>query len=168
MRFDEIFRDMDSYFKKVTERMFKEIQELEKAVQTGRLQGRWYVKPIDKPGVKGYVARGWFQLGEPLQIPKYATEEVREPLVDVFDDKDEVKLYVELPGAEKEDVQLNIAEGQAEVRAKNFYKLVDLPTKDIESKKASAKYRNGVLEVVIPKKKRTVTKEEKKHTIEIE
>jgi len=165
--FDEIFRDRDSYFKKLSERMFKEMEEIEKAIRSGKLQGEWEVKPIEEPGVKGYVARGRFQLGEPLTFPKQAVDEVREPLTDVFEDKDHVKLYVELPGVEKNDIQLNVAEGRAEVKAKNFYKVIDLPTRDIEFDKAIANYKNGVLEVMMPKMKKTVS-EEKKKTIKIE
>jgi len=165
--FDEIFRDTDSYFKKLSERMFKEMEEIEKAVRSGNLQGEWEVKPIEEPGVKGYVARGRFQLGEPLTIPKQAIDEVREPLTDVFEEQDHLKLYVELPGVEKNDIQLNVTEGRAEVKAKNFYKVVDLPTRDVEFEKATANYKNGVLEVIIPKTKKTVS-EEKKKTIKIE
>jgi len=165
--FDEFFRDTDSYFKKLSERMFKEMEEIEKAIRSGKLQGEWEVKPIEEPGVKGYVARGRFQLGEPLTLPKQAVDEVREPLTDVFEGEDHVKLYVELPGVEKNDIQLNVAEGRAEVKAKNFYKVIDLPTRDIEFDKANANYKNGVLEVTIPKTKKTVS-EEKKKTIKIE
>jgi len=165
--FDEIFRDTDPYFRKLAERMFKEMDEIEKAIKSGKLQGEWDVRPIEKPGVKGYVARGRFQLDEPLKFPKQAIDEVREPLTDVFEDKDQVKVYVELPSVEKDDIQLNVTDGRAEVKAKNFYKVIDLPTKDIEFEKASANYRNGVLEVIIPKTKKTID-EEKKKTIEIE
>ena len=165
--FDEIFRDTDSYFKKLSERMFKEMEEIEKAIRSGKLHGEWEVKPIEEPGVKGYVAHGRFQLGEPLTLPKQAIDEVREPLTDVFEEKDHVKLYVELPGVEKDDIQLNVTEGRAEVKAKNFYKVVDLPTRHVESEKATANYKNGVLEVTIPKTKKTVS-EEKKKTIKIE
>jgi len=165
--FDEIFRDRDSYFKKLSERMFKEMEEIEKAIRSGKLQGEWEVKPIEEPGAKGYVARGRFQLGEPLTFPKQAIDEVREPLTDVFEDKDYVKLYVELPGVEKNDIQLNVTEGRAEVKAKNFYKVIDLPTRDVEFERATANYKNGVLEVTIPKTKKTVSEDEKK-TIKIE
>jgi len=147
--------------------MFKEMEEIEKAIRSGKLQGEWEVKPIEEPGVKGYVARGRFQLGEPLTIPKHAIDEVREPLTDIFEEQDHVKLYVELPGVEKNDIQLNVTEGRAEVKAKNFYKVIDLPTRDIEFEKATANYKNGVLEVMIPKTKKTVS-EEKKKTINIE
>jgi len=165
--FDEFFRNPDSYFKKFTARMLKEMEEIEKAIKSGKLQGEWEVKPIEEPGAKGYVARGRFQLGEPPTVPKQAIDEVREPLTDVFDEQDHVKLYVELPGVEKDDIQLNVTEGRAEVKAKNFYKVIDLPTRDVEFEKATANYKNGVLEVLIPKTKKTVS-EEKKKTIKIE
>lgn len=164
---DEFFRERDSYFKKLTERMFKEMGEIETAIRSGKLKGEWDIKPIKEPGVKGYVAKGRFQLGEPLRLPKQAIDEVREPLADVFEEKDHIKLYIELPGVEKEDIQLNITNSQAEVKAKNFYKNIDLPTRDIKFDKATANYKNGVLEVTIPKTKQA-TKEEKKNTIKID
>jgi len=165
--FDETFRDIDAFYKKLTERMFRQMEEIGKAIQSGRLQGEWDVRPIEKPGVRGYVAQGRFQLGEPLRIPRQALDETREPLTDVFEDKEHVKLYIELPGVEKDDIQLNVTVGQAEIKAKNFYKTIDLPTRNIEFNKATANYKNGVLEVLIPKKK-TVASEEKKKTIKIE
>jgi len=164
--FDEAFRDIDSFYKRLVKEMFREMEKIEGAIRSGRLEGDWEIKPIKRPGVEGYVARGHFQLGEPLSFPKHAMDEVREPLTDVFEDKDRVKLYVELPGVEKNDIQLNAIEGRVEVKAKNFYKLIDLPTKDIEFEKASANYKNGVLEVLIPKTKKAVEEEEK--TIKIE
>ena len=165
--FDETFRDIDAFYKKLTERMFKQMEEIDKAIQSGRLQGEWDVRPIEKPGVRGYVAKGQFQLGEPLKIPRQALDETREPLTDVFEDKEHVKLYVELPGVDKDDIQLNVTATQAEIKAKNFYKTIDLPTKNVEFNKATANYKNGVLEVLIPKKK-IATSEEKKKTIKIE
>ncbi|MDH5450210.1 MAG: Hsp20/alpha crystallin family protein [Candidatus Bathyarchaeota archaeon] len=164
---DEFFRDTDSYFRKLAERMFREMSEIETAIRSGKLKGEWDIKPIKEPGVKGYVAKGRFQLGEPLKFPKQAIDEVREPLTDVFEDKDHVKLYIELPGVEKGDIQLNITESQVEVKAKNFYNNVKLPTRDVEFDKASANYKNGVLQVIIPKIKK-VAKEEKKKTIKID
>ena len=166
--FDEFFRDTDSYFKKLTERMFREMSEIENAIRSGKLKGEWDIKPIKEPGVKGYVAKGRFQLGGPLKFPKQAIDEAREPLADVFEDKDHVKLYIELPGVEKKDIQLNITESQVEVKAKNFHKNVDLPTRDVEFDKASANYKNGVLQVIIPKIKETAKEQQKKKTIKID
>ena len=163
--FDDAFRDIDAFYRKLAERMFRDMEEIDKAIQSGRLQGEWDVKPINKPGVRGYVAKGRFQLGEPLRLPKQALDEPREPLTDVFEDEEHVKLYVELPGVEKDDIQLNITDAQTEIKAKNFYKTIDLPTRNVEFEKATANYKNGVLEVIIPKKK---TVSEEKKTIKIE
>jgi len=165
--FEDIFRDMELFHKKLTERMFKEMEEIERQVRSGELEGEWDVKPIERPGVKGYVARGRFWSRETPEISKRALEEVHEPLTDVFEEKESINLYVELPGVEKEDIQLNITEGKAEIKAKNFYKLVDLPTRDVDSEKASADYKNGVLKATIPKIKKTV-EDEKKQKIKIE
>ena len=163
----ETFRDIDAFYKKLTEKMFRQMEEIDKAIQSGRLQGEWDVRPIEKPGVRGYVAQGRFQLGEPLTVPKQALDETREPLTDVFEDKEHVKLYIELPGVDKDDIQLNVTATQAEIKAKNFYKTIDLPSRNVEFEKAAANYKNGVLEVLIPKKK-TAVSDEKKTTIKIE
>jgi HSP20 family protein len=167
-----VFHDVDDFYKKLTKKMFKEMEDIEEAIKSGRLEGEWDIKPIEEPGVKGYVARGRFQFGnkstpKTLKLPEQVTDEVREPLTDVFQDKDNVKLYIELPGVEKNDIQLNVTDGHAEIKTTNFFKTIDLPTNNVEFDKAVANYKNGVLEVVIPKMKKPVT-EEQKRTIKIE
>jgi HSP20 family protein len=170
--FGDIFHDVDDFYRKLTKKMFKEMEDIEEALRSGKLEGEWDIRPIEEPSAKGYVARGRFQFGKSqppktLKLPEQIKDEVREPLTDVFEDKDNVKLYVELPGVEKDDIQLNITDGHTEIKAKNFYKTIDLPTKDVESDKAVANYKNGVLEVTIPKMKKSAT-EEQKRTIKIE
>jgi len=173
---DDVFGNVDDYFKKITKRMFKEMEDIEEAIRSGKLEGEWDIKPIEEPGVKGYIAKGRFQLGgdkqgqtpKAFKMPDQIEDEVREPLTDVFQDKDNVRICMELPGVEKSDIQLNINGNHAEVKAKNFFKTVDLPTRDLEKgDKAVANYKNGVLEVVIPKLKKTESNEPK-HTIKIE
>jgi HSP20 family protein len=176
--YGDIFDDVDKFYQRFAKKMFKEMEEIEESIRSGKLEGDWDIKPIEEPGVKGFVARGRFQLGKPqtpqplrplkpLRLPAQITDEVREPLTDVFEDKDNVKLYVELPGVEKDEIQLNVTDGHAEIKAKKFYKTIDLPTKDVEADKAVANYKNGVLEVTLPRKLKPVT-EESKHTIKIE
>jgi HSP20 family molecular chaperone IbpA len=165
---DEIFRDVNSFYKRLMERMFKEMEDYDKAVRSGELKGVWEIKPIDKPGVKGYVARGHFHTGDkPMSVPERVLEEQREPLTDVFEEDGDVKVYVELPGVEKSDIQLNVTERTVEVRAKHFFKRVELPTENVDFDKAGACYKNGVLVVTIPKLQKTV-ENEKKRTIKIE
>jgi len=79
--------------------------------------------------------------------------EGREPLVDVMDEKDKYKIFVELPGVEKEDVKLDVADDSVQISTKDekkFYKMINLDSPvDPDSSKAS--YKNGVLTVEIDK-----------------
>ena len=98
--FDEVFRDMERFQRRIMDDMQREMAGIEEAVRSGRLQGSWDVRPIEEPGVKGYVAQGRFWSREPWTLPRQALDEAREPLTDVFQDEDSVQVYVELPGVE--------------------------------------------------------------------
>jgi len=168
----DIFDDVDKMYERFAKKMFKEMEDIEEAIKSGKLEGEWDIKPIEEPEVKGFVARGRFELGnktrpKTLTLPKEVPQEARQPLTDVFEDKESIKLYIELPGVEKTDIQLNVSQGQAEIKAKNFYKTVDLPQADIEVDKVVASYKNGVLEITVPKKKK-IEPEKTKTTIKIE
>lgn len=142
-------------------------------MKSKKLKGKWIIKQIDDPGVKGYVIQGRLGPDQPLEpfnpfeprnplerrpIPQRPfrnsenINEVRKPLTDIFEEEKAVKIYVELLGEEKEDIRLNVKENKVEVKAKNFYKMIEVPG-NVETEKASAKYNNGVLTVTIPKKK---------------
>jgi len=170
--FQDIFDDVDKIYQRFTKKMLKDIEDIEEAIKSGKLEGDWDIKPIEEPGVKGYVAKGRFEFGnkagsKPLTLPKEIPDEMREPLVDVFQDKDSIRLYVELPGVEKDDIKLDVAEDKAEIKAKNFHKTLDLPTADLDLDKTVTNYKNGVLEVTVPKKNKTETGQNAK-TIKIE
>ncbi len=81
-------------------------------------------------------------------------KEEREPLVDVVDTNGEVRVVVELPGVEKTDIKLHGTEDSLEIGVDSphykYGKEVKLPAK-VRVKEAKSTYKNGVLEVVIPK-----------------
>ncbi len=80
--------------------------------------------------------------------------EGREPLVDVMDEKDKYKIFVELPGVDKEKVKLNAADSCVQIRTedeKKFYKNINLDS-EVDPDSAKASYKNGVLTVEINKK----------------
>jgi len=85
----------------------------------------------------------------------------REPLVDVMDDKDKYRIFAELPGVEKDNIKLDVAEDSIEISTKDdkkFYKMIPLEsTIDPDSTKAS--YKNGVLTVELDKKDKRKGKE---------
>jgi len=87
----------------------------------------------------------------------------REPLVDVMSEKDKFKIFVELPGVEKDKVKLDVAEDSVEIKTddeKKFYKMIYLDsTVDPDSAKAS--YKNGILTLELDKKEKRKGKEVK-------
>ncbi|MEM1776413.1 MAG: archaeal heat shock protein Hsp20, partial [Nitrososphaerota archaeon] len=95
--------------------------------------------------------------------------ETREPLVDVFEEDDTVKVVAEVPGVEKEDINLNATEDMLIISVKTpqrkYYKEVELPAK-VDPNSAKASYKNGVLEVTL--KKKEGVKEEKGVKIKVE
>ncbi|MEM1994635.1 MAG: archaeal heat shock protein Hsp20 [Nitrososphaerales archaeon] len=87
--------------------------------------------------------------------PGLTVKEAREPLTEVIEN-DEVKVIVEIPGVEKEDIQIYASDNKLTIsvdsRGKSYHKVVEIP-KDVEPEKATTTYRNGVLEITLPRKK---------------
>ena len=180
--FDEIFRDFGEIMKRI-----RGFSEVKKELQSGRLKGGWEVKQIDEPNIKGYVIQGRFWSDQPLEpfdpfkpnnpferrpMPQrsfrpseIASPETREPLTDVFEEDKAVKIYVELPGEEKDDIQLNVTKGKVEIKAKNFYKRIDVP-RNVDVEKASSQYNNGVLTIILPKDETIPDEETRRITID--
>jgi len=89
-----------------------------------------------------------------VQIPVDLVEK-SEPLVDIFDEGDSIKVMAEIPGVEKDDINLEIAEDLLTVKVDTptgkYYKEVKLPTV-VERETVESTYRNGILEVKLKKR----------------
>lgn len=92
------------------------------------------------------------------------------PLTDIYEDNDNFKLKLDLPGVEKEDVKITFTDNQISISGERkqinesenskyhriernygkFYRSFDLP-KEIEQDKISAEFKNGQLTITIPK-----------------
>ncbi len=87
--------------------------------------------------------------------PSVEVLEEREPLVDVIETEDQVKIIAELPGVEKDDIKLNATEKtltiSVETERRRYYKELQLPV-EVDPESAKASYKNGVLEVQLIKK----------------
>lgn len=83
-----------------------------------------------------------------------AVHEVREPMVDVFDEPGRLLIVAEVPGIEEEDVQLEIHDDilliSTEKGAPRYRKEVLLPA-SFSSDKLSFQCRNGILEIQLAK-----------------
>jgi HSP20 family protein len=87
----------------------------------------------------------------------------REPLVDVMEEKDRYKIYVELPGVEKETIKVDVAESSVEIKTEDdrkYYKMIDLAS-PVDTEATKAFYKNGVLTLELEKKEKRKGKEVK-------
>ncbi|MBT8171724.1 Hsp20/alpha crystallin family protein, partial [Candidatus Bathyarchaeota archaeon] len=114
--------------------------------------------PDGKPKIKEF---GNFKGGTRFGKPHMDVKDKRDPLADIIDADSQVRVIVELPGVEKEDIKLSgtdeILTISVDSPKRKYFKEVKLPAK-INSKKATSKYKNGVLDITVPKKQPTKTK----------
>jgi HSP20 family molecular chaperone IbpA len=164
VNFEELLREMEAIRKRMTERMSIEMGDLDRLIQEGQLDGSWQVEPFEESGVKGFIARGYFQTPDPMRRPeaipnplnplkplKPLPGEPRVPFYDVRDEKDRVELYVELPGIESNEVDLEFSPGELKVKAKNFQTTIQLPERNLDTGNAVKTHENGVLSITIPR-----------------
>ena len=135
---------------------------------------RWFEEAFRRP----FFAPSW--------MPRFRIPEVGVtfPTVDIFEDGNDVVVKAELPGMRKEDIEVNIADDvitisgekktEEKVEKKDYYRLersfgsftrtLRLPA-ETQTDKAKASFKDGVLEVKIPKTEAEVQKV-KKITVE--
>jgi len=163
---DPFFGDIDRIFREMEKRMEEEFREFTEKVPKDYVKERKLpdgstVKEFG-PFVYGYSMkigpdgkpeiREFGNIKKSLKGPE--VKEEREPLVDVVETDSEIRVVVELPGVEKTDIKLHGTEDLLEISVDTphykYYKEVTLPAK-VKVKQAKSSYKNGVLEVVLPK-----------------
>jgi len=185
-----LFGDIDEIMKEMEEMMEKEFREFqtrvpkdlvrERKLPNGSTTREWgpfvygysmTVGPDGKPKIRefGNVKPTLKPEAFGTSRPSLSVKEEREPLVDVIPQDNEIQIIAELPGVEKNDIKLHGTENTltiaVETPKRKYFKEVQMPT-EIDPKKAKTTYKNGVLEITVPK-----TKEKKKpkgQSIEIE
>ena len=85
----------------------------------------------------------------------------REPLADITAKDKEIKVILEMPGVNKENIKINAYDTTLEVRSddpqRKYHEVIDLPPEaDVET--ARSTYKNGILEIVFDKKKESKPK----------
>ncbi len=114
------------------------------------------VGPDGKPKIRefGNIKPSRKSIGFGFTRPDLNIKEEREPLIDVISTDGEIKVVAELPGVEKEDIKLHGTEDtltiSVETPNRKYFKDIKMPSK-IDPEKAKTSYKNGVLEVTVPK-----------------
>jgi len=110
-------------------------------------------------GVSVKTAVGGKTVVEPFgnvkKTPKGPTvEEEREPLTDVFDEDQEIRIYAEMPGVNQEDIKLDLKEDILDISAqtgdRKYHKEILLPAK-VQAETMTSSYNNGILEIKVKK-----------------
>lgn len=156
-------------------------QEMQKAKPTRALS------PFDEMErlFDNYFSRGWlrpFHLDWPSRAELAAPFEGKMPKVDVIDREDEIMVKAELPGVEKKDLDVSVTRNsvtikgetsheekeekgdyfRSEISRGSYSRTLSLPA-DVDEGKAKAAFKDGVLELTIPK-----LEEAKRRSINIE
>ena len=112
--------------------------------------------------------------------PKFPGMEEMSPSVDIFEDKNDVVVKAELPGIKKEDIDVTLTDDtisiagekkkEEEVEKKNYYwwessygsfsRTFTLPA-EVQTDKVKTQFKDGILEIRIPKTDEAVKKEKK-------
>lgn len=88
----------------------------------------------------------------------------REPLVDVFEDKERITIMAEIPGVEEKDITIELKEKKLVISTKEeaktkYSREIELSAK---AKLEKQTYKNGVLEINLKKEEEKTKKEKKK------
>jgi len=156
--FDEMEKMMEEEFKDFASRVPKDYVKERKLPDgsTAREFGPFVYGYSVKVGPDGKPEIREFGNVKPRRNGLPLVQEEREPLVDVVETNGEIHVVAELPGVEKKEIKLSGTEDTLTIVVDNsqrkYFKEVSLPGK-VRVREAKSQYKNGVLEVTLPKAK---------------
>ncbi len=154
--FEDMEKTMEEEFKNFTSRVPKDYVR-ERKLPDGSVAREWgpfvygysmKIGPDGKPEVR--------EFGNVKPTPRGLphVQQEREPLVDVIEANGEVHVVVELPGVDKKDIKLTGTEDSLTIAVDNperrYFKEINLPAR-VRVSEATSLYKNGVLEITLPK-----------------
>jgi HSP20 family protein len=157
---DEMMREMERAFSEQFKEMEKEVpRSLVRESKTPDGKTKKEIGPI----VYGYsvtigpdgkpVVREFGNVKPGAGTPLKAIQDKREPLIDVVNTGKEVRVIAEMPGVNKEDINVTVNEKSLTISVERedrpYYKELELPGV-VDPKGAKSTYNNGILEVTVP------------------
>ena len=145
--FFEMFSEFDQMDEMMDEMMKKAFGDMESLKARGKPLVYGFsmkIGPDGKPKIRQF---GDMQPTE----GKIEVKDLREPLVDVIEHEKEIDVLAELPGVEKENIDIHAAEDRLTIKVpEKFHKQIVLPAK-VKEGTVKAHYKNGVLTVTLKK-----------------
>jgi len=120
----------------------------------------------------------WFGLERPWRLGFLEGQETRIPALEIVEEKDDIVIKAELPGMKKEDVEVQLADNlltikgekkqEEEKKEKGYYycersfgsfeRSIEIP-REVQTEKGRANFKDGVLEIRLPKTEAAKKKE---------
>jgi len=150
--FERIFDEMQKMFENIN---FKDLMEdmLRDGIEPNKRFIRGFsvnIGPDGKPKIQEFGNR-------PIRSPKGTStiSDEREPLTDIIEGDSDIAITIEIPGVEKDNIDLNVTEETLEIKVdapkRKYHKVLNLPNK-VKTKSTKATYKNGILDIVLDKK----------------
>lgn len=167
--FDKWWKRLRKFFEEMEREMFEDIERMFKEFEKrpfmlpGKPKYYYYgfeitIGPDGKPRIREFGnIRPRILEGE--EKPKIVVQEEIEPLTDVIEEEDKIRIVMDLPGVNKDDIRITVSEDgkkvivQARSEDRKYYKEIDLPA-IVDPSKAKATYRNGVLTIELEKREK--------------
>jgi HSP20 family protein len=116
-----------------------------------RLETGWGVKPDVKYGISirpltDRKVTGQKSVNKEPDDLRVGTEE-REPIIDIFEEKDYISIIAELPGVEEKDIVTKLKDNTLEISAGKYCKTIGLPS--LPKSISERTYNNGILQLKI-------------------
>ena len=157
---EDIFNNLDGEFQKMRKQMDSLMREALDGNNSGSDNNNPFVFGFSvKTGPDGFPI--FEDFGNTRMKPygkkgeKPTVDTSREPLTDINETDDQIAITVELPGVNKEDIDINVMEDKVEVNVKTesrkYFKSIDL-TSMVDTESSKATYKNGILDLVLTKK----------------
>jgi len=164
--FDEMFEEMRRWIEDIEKSFFEDFEEFERIapkIRTpfgnevrGPIVWGWSmtIGPDGKPVIRefGNIPKKERGLIKEVEEEEPVIRKEREPLIDVIEGRDQISVVAEVPGVEKDEIDIECDGKELVIKGGDtYYKKLTLPA-EVDPKDAKASYKNGILEVIFPKK----------------
>ncbi|ABP51210.1 MAG: Hsp20/alpha crystallin family protein [Pyrobaculum arsenaticum] len=155
--FERFMRRWQKFFEEIERQIEEDFKRLSSpGVSGGRPRYYYYgfeitMGPDGKP-----VVREFGNVRRRPDMERIEVVDEIDPLTDIVEEDDKIKVVVDMPGVEKEDIKLYVSEDgrtltiDAKGKDRKYHKEIRLPAA-VDPSKAKASYKNGVLSVELEK-----------------
>ncbi|MEM1598257.1 MAG: archaeal heat shock protein Hsp20 [Pyrobaculum sp.] len=155
--FERFMRRWQRFFEEIERQIEEDFRRLA-SQPTGGGRPRYYyygfeitMGPDGRP-----VVREFGNVRRRPDVEKIEVVDEIDPLTDIVEEDDKIKVVVDMPGVEKEDIKVYVSEDgrtltiDAKGKDRKYHKEIRLPAA-VDPNKAKATYKNGVLSVELEK-----------------